>query len=258
MKKTIFALFVLLLLLMVTCVYQKTSIIYSNSAEKHIIPADIIETDTLIASKVSAKTLIIPVKEKIIVATTVEKKIEVKAAVESEEPASADTEKNIPEPVVTQSNEKESEKEEVVEEQTLLSKLKAAVMKRLRTSDQKAEEKFLEESKAPAQESHASIENTPAVIEKVPVVIETIALTVTYNTSEEEIVDHLVEALRNQDLAFKNRDKFMLEIEAVIKRALEDRFIAIENRKKAQQVLLEERDIVSKNIPQTYTIIPGE
>jgi hypothetical protein len=255
MKKTIFALFVLLLLLIVTCVYQKTSIIYSNSAGKHITPPDVIETDTVIASKVSAKTPIAPVKEKIIVAKTVEKKIEVKAAVKSEQPAPAQAEKKTAKPVLTQS----VAQEEGGKEQTLLSKLKAAVMKRLHSSEQEAKERFLEERKAVAQE------NTPVVPEKTPVIIETMALTVTYNTSEAEIVDHLVEALKNQDQAFRNRDIFMLEIEALIKRALEDRFIAIENRKKeeqvldkSQKVLLEERDIVSKNIPQAYTITPGE
>ena len=260
MKKTIFALFVLLLLLIVTCVYQKTSIIYSNSAGKHITPPNVIETDTLIASKASAKTPIIPEKEETIVAKIIEKKIEVKAAVKSEQPATAQAEKKTAKPVSTQSVEEEGK------EQTLLSKLKAAVMKRLRSSDQEAEEKFLEESKAVAPENTpVTPEKTPAIIKSTPAVIETMALTVTYNTSEAEIVDHLVEALKNQDLAFKNRDTFLLEIEALIKRALEDRFIAIENRKKeeqvldkAQKVLLEEREIVSKNIPQTYTITPGE
>lgn len=253
MKKTIFALFVLLLLLMVTCVYQKTPILYANSAGKHITPPDVIETETVIVVKESVKTPIIPVKEKITVAKTIEKKSEVKTLVQREQSTLAQTEKNTPKPVLTQNSDLEEE-----EEQTLLSKLKAVVLKRLRTNDQEAEERYLEERKP------AISENAPAS-EKTPAVIEDISLTVTCNTSEEEIINHLVEALRNQDLAFKNRDKFLLEIEALIKRALEDRFIAIENRKKedqvldkAQKVLLEERETVSKNVPKTYTITPGE
>jgi len=331
MKKTIFALFVLLLLLMVTCVYHKMPIIYSNSAGKHIIPPDVIETDTVITNKESAKTPIAPVKEKIIVAKTIEKKSEVKTVVQNKQSTSAEIEKNTPKPqditetdtviaskepaktpvipakektIVVKTVEKKVEvkavvqdeqpvsiqtpkralsegtKEEEEAEQTLLSKLKSAVLKRLRSRDQEEEEKFLEESKpavrenTPAvQESTPSIQestpsvqkNTPAVPENTPAAIENISLTVTYNTSEEEIVDQLVEAVKSQEQAFKNRDKFMLEIEALIKRALEDRFIAIENRKKeeqsrekAQKVRLEEREIVSKNIPQTYTTTPGE
>ena len=103
-----------------------------------------------------------------------------------------------------------------------------------------------------------ALENTSAVIED-------ISLTVTYNTSEGEIVDHLVEALKQQDQAFKNRDKFMLEIEALIKRALDDRWVAIAYRKKEelalekiQKVILDERDLNTKKIPEPYTINPGE
>jgi len=206
-------------------------------------PQNVTETDTVITSKKPAKTPVIPAKEKTIVAKTVEKKVEVKTVVQDEKPLSIQTPKRAL---------SEGTKEEEEAEKTLLSKLKSAVLKRLRSRDQEEEEKFLEASKP------AVSENTPSVPENTPAVIENISLTVTYNTSEEEIIDHLVEALKQQDLAFKNRDKFMLEIEALIKRALDDRFIAIENRKKAHKIRLEERDIVSKTIIPTYTINPGE
>jgi len=306
MKKTILALFVLLFILIVTCAYEKSHTIYAKTAKEHTAPAhtpetapivvveeiiiaktvekkdevktliqskqptppqtekntpkpqDVTETGTVIASKEPAKTPVIPAKEKTIVAKTVEKKVEVKAVVQDEQPVSIQT----PKRALSEGTKEEA----VVVEQTLLSKLKDAVIKRLHSSEQKAEEKFLEESRPAAQENAPVVienapvaqENTLEVIENTPAVIENISLTVTYNTSEEEIVDHLVEALKNQEQAFKNRDKFMLEIEALIKRALDDRFIAIENRKKAHKVRLEEREIVSKTITPIYTINPGE
>ena len=222
----------------------------------------------MIVSKASAKTPAAPVKEKTIVIKTVEKKSEVKTLLQSEQSAFAETEKNTPKRALSEGTIEEEEAEK-----TLLSKLTSAVLKRLRSNDQEAEEKFLEESNPAVQENTPAVQestpsvqkNTPSLPENTPAVIQNISLTVTYNTSEEEIMDQLVEAVRNQELAFKNRDKFMLEIEALIKRALEDRFIAIENRKKeeqsrekAQKVRLEEREIVSKNIPETYTTTPGE
>lgn len=252
MKKTISALSLLLFLLIVTCAYQKSATIYANSLAEHPAPMDVIETDTLIVIKKSANTGLAPVKAKAPVEKTIEKQIEVKTLVESEE---------------------ETEK-------TLLAKLKSAVLKRLQSFNTKIKEEEMEQSKAlPETQNHQEVkdplpkvtqstseeESRPVAPENASAVIENISLTVTYNTSEGEIVDHLVEALKQQDLAFKNRDKFLLEIEALIKRALDDRWVAIAYRKKeelalekTQKVILDERDLNTKKIPEPYTINTGE
>ena len=267
MKKTISALSLLLFILIVTCAYQKSAAIYANSLAEHPTPMDVIETDTLIVIKEPANTVVAPVKEKAVVAKTIEKQIEVKTLVESE--------KETPKPPIS-----ESTREDEESEKTLLAKLKSAVLKRLQSFDTKTKEEETEQSKAvPETQNHQVVkdllpkvaqhtseeESKPVALENASAVIENISLTVTYNTSEGEIVDHLVEALRQQELAFKNRDKFMLEIEALIKRALDDRWVAIAYRKKeelalekTQKVILDERDLNTKKIPKPYTINPGE
>jgi len=267
MKKTISALFLLLFILIVTCAYQKSATIYSNSLAEHPTPMDVIETDTLIVIKESANTGVAPVKEKAVAAKTIEKQIEVKTVVQSE--------KKTPKLPIS-----ESTKEEAEAEKTLLAKLKSAVLKRLQSFATKIKEEETEQNKPVLEtQNHQEVkdllpkvvhntseeESKPVALGNASAAIENIALTVTYNTSEEEIVDHLVEALRNQELAFKNRDKFMLEIEALIQRALDDRCAAIAYIKseelaleKTQKVLLDERDLNTKKIPEPYTINPGE
>lgn len=267
MKKTILALFLLLFILIVTCAYEKSHTIYAKTAKEHTSPVHNTETASVIVIEKSIETVTSPVKEKIVVAKTIEKQIEVKTIAQSESKTP-----NLPI--------SESTKEEKEEEETLLAKLKSAVLKRLQSSDTNMKEEETEQSnpgiktqdhqevKVPSVNvtRHTSEEKSkPAAQKKVSDGIENISLTVTYNTSEEEIVDHLVEALKQQDLAFKNRDKFLLEIEALIERALDERNAAIAHRKqeelalkKIQKVILEERDLNTKKIPEPYTINPGE
>jgi len=320
MKKTISALFLLLFILIVTCAYQKSATIYTNSLAEHPTPMDVIETDTLIVIKETANTVVAPVKEKAVAAKTIEKQIEVKTVVQSEKetpkpPISESTreetdtlivikesantvvapvkekavaaktiEKQTEVKTVVKSAPKlpisESTKEEEAAEKTLLAKLKSAVLKRLQFLDIKIEEETEQSKPVLETQNHQVVkdllpkvehntseeESKPVALENVSQpAIENISLTVTYNTSEEEIVDHLVEALKQQDLAFKNRDKFLLEIEALIEKALDDRNAAIAHRKKeglalkkTQKVLLNERDLNTKKIPEPYTINPGE
>ncbi|PHS37603.1 MAG: hypothetical protein COB07_10510 [Sulfurovum sp.] len=227
MKKTISVLSLLLFILIVTCAYQKSATIYTDSLAEQPTPMDIIETDTLIVIKESANTGLAPIKEKAIVAKTIEKQIEVKTPAEST-----------------------GEEEEA--EQTLLGKLKSTVLKKLQSFDTKIKEEETAQSK-----TLLDTQNHQEVKDLLP--------KIAHSTSEEEIVDHLVEALKQQELAFKNRDKFMLEIEALIKRALDDRHAAIVYRnkeelalEKTQKVILDERDLNTKKIPEPYTINPGE
>ena len=259
MKKTIQALFVLLFLLIVVCAYEKSHTIYAKNAKEHTSPVHHTETAPV--------TVVSPVKEKTVEAKPIEKQIEVKTIAQSE--------KETPKLSISESTEEEKK-----EEETLLSKLKSAVMKRLQSSDTKTKEEETVQSK-PLLETSAHQEvkdpsvkltphtnkaiSEPVASENTSAAIENIALTVTYNTSEEEIVDHLVEALKQQDQAFKDRDKFLSEIEALIEKALEDRNAAIAHRKKedlalvkTQKIILDERDLNTKKIPAPYTINPGE
>lgn len=256
MKKTILALFLLLFILIVTCAYEKSHTIYAKSAKEHTAPVHNTETASVAVVEKSVKPVTPTVKEKIIVAKTIEKKIEVKTAVQSEHTPSAQTEKSIPKPLVTESTATEKE-----EEKTLLAKLKSAVLKRLHSDDTETKEEESKQSTSvnTSENQEAQKKSTAPSFVKVP------SQEITHNTSEEEIIDHLVLALKNQDLALKNRDKLELEIEALIKRALDDRCTAIAHRKKealalekTQKALLEERDQLSKKIPQPYTITPGE
>ena len=267
MKKTISALSLLLFILIVVCAYEKSPTIYAKTAKEHTTPVHNTETASVIVIEKSIETVTSPVKEKTVPAKTIEKQIEVKTIAQSE--------RKTPELPISANT-----KEEKEEEKTLLAKLKSAVLKRLQSFDTKMKEEEMEQSKAVLEtQDHQEVKDPsvkvtqhtneekskPVALENASAVIENISLTVTYNTSEEEIVDHLVEALKQQDLAFKNRDKFLLEIEALIKRALDDRYLAIEHRKKEelalkkiQKVILEERDLNVKKIPEPYTINPGE
>ena len=287
MKKTILALFLLLFILIVTCAYEKSHTIYAKTAKEHTAPLHntepvsiaIIEkpvtppvkeqiiADKTLLKKDEVKMVVQSEKEKAIVAKSIEKQTEVKTVVQSE--------KETPKPPIS-----ENTSEEAAAEQTLLAKLKSAVLKRLQSFATKIKEEETEQNKPVLEtQNHQEVkdllpkvvhntseeESKPVALGNASAAIENIALTVTYNTSEEEIVDHLVEALRNQELAFKNRDKFMLEIEALIQRALDDRCAAIAYIKseelaleKTQKVLLDERDLNTKKIPEPYTINPGE
>lgn len=267
MKKTILALFLLLFILIVTCAYEKSHTIYAKTAKEHTAPVHNTETASVIVIEKSIETVTSPLKEKNVLTKTIEKQIEVKTIAQSE--------RKTPKLPISESTE-----EEKAEEETLLAKLKSTVLKRLQSSDTKIKEEKTEQSKpvlktqdhqeskdpsVKVTEHRSEKKSKPAELENDSAVIENISLTVTHNTSEEEIVDHLVEALKQQDLAFKNRDKFLLEIEALIKRALDDRYVAIAHRKKEelalkkiQKVILEERDLNTKKIPEPYTINPGE
>ncbi len=290
MKKTILALFLLLFILIVTCAYEKSHTIYAKTAKEHTAPLHNTEPVSIAIIEKPVKPVTPPVKEQIIADKTLLKKNEVKMVVQSEKEKAivaksiekqtevktvVQSEKETPKPPIS-----ENTSEEEAAEKTLLAKLKSAVLKRLQSFATKIKEEETEQNKPLLEtQNHQEVkdllpkvvhntseeESKPVALENASAVIENIALTVTYNTSEEEIVDHLVEALRNQELAFKNRDKFMLEIEALIQRALDDRCAAIAYIKKeelalekTQKVLLDERDLNTKKIPEPYTINPGE
>ncbi len=80
-----------------------------------------------------------------------------------------------------------------------------------------------------------------------------------------EIVDYVMWALENRNIALANRDKVVLRIEELVKKILAERLKTIEKRdnrmlalEKQQQETLDARDIMYEKILQTNTIHTGE
>lgn len=80
-----------------------------------------------------------------------------------------------------------------------------------------------------------------------------------------EIVDYVMWALENRNIALANRDKVVLRIEELVKKILAERLKTIEKRdnrmlalEKQQQETLDARDIIYEKILQTNTIHTGE
>ena len=173
MKKYILALLVLLFLLILTCVYLKTSVFYEKNHDNTILPI------------VKKETTALKVKEK-------------------------KTEKEI---VIT-----------------------------------KAETKVLPKPIAKQKPS--------------PVTVPSPATT---KPNDIEKIDSLMQALKERETAFKNRDEFELHLQELIKQALENRSTAIAhmNREELhllelQKELLKTRDIAYDKIGQTNTPTSGE
>lgn len=81
----------------------------------------------------------------------------------------------------------------------------------------------------------------------------------------EEIVDYVMWALENRNIALANREKVVLRIEELVKKILDERLKTIEKRdnrmlalEKQQQETLDARDIMYQKILQTNTIHTGE
>ena len=80
-----------------------------------------------------------------------------------------------------------------------------------------------------------------------------------------EEIDTLMQALKEREDAFKNRDEFELHLQQLIKQALENRSAAIAHMNKEelhllelQKELLKKRDIAYEKIGQTNTPTSGE
>lgn len=199
MKPSIVTLLSLLVLLIITCVYQKTSDIY-----KLTYPQDesIVSPSTVAIIKTTIK-----VKKQVEVNATKEKAI-------SKEPA-------------------------------LVTKIKTSIQKEVAsTKNKKINE--IKTQEIIKEVVHALPTDTK--IEKIST-IET-----------KEIVDYLLLVLQERDGVLKKRDTLLVEIEALIQRALAQRAIAIQTMEKVvldvathQKTLLEQRKILSENIDQNTT-----
>lgn len=178
MKKSILALLVLIFLLILTCVYQKTDVLYAKYNDN---PPNTLAT----------------------IAPT-------------------------PLPAVRK--------------ETSGSKMQAKVVKEITTSKREAEvlHKLMTQQKS-------STMTTPA------------------KQNDIEEIDTLMQALKEQESALKNRDEFELHLQELIKRALENRSAAIAHMNKEelhlielQKELIKTRDIAYDKIGQPNTPTSGE
>lgn len=201
MKKSIFVLFMLLLVLIITCVYQKTDTLYTASHPDIVTPA----------------------KDK------------------------AYTEKNAKTP--------STEGILLTEEKSLKKRSPLVVEK----------ERVIQTKVAPQIETKTALIHTEQKHSTSIVQTKEVSSPERKELAGEEIVDYVMWALENRNIALANRDKVVLRIEELVKKILDERLQTIEKRdnrmlalEKQQQETLDARDIMYKKILQTNTIHTGE
>jgi len=197
MNKSIFTLLFLLLLLIVTCVYQKTYTLYAQTTE----------VDTTV---------------------NVVKEAEIQSF-QKEQPI-----KIVDHNVVT------AHEGRRVKEPTILEKIKTTVSSVIASNKNDHQTKI-----SPTVETENKIITQIKTMEKPVVKTE---------AEEKEVVDYLLTVLDERDLALIHRDEAESRLHALIKKALENRRLAIENMHKtskqidkAHQKRLKERDHQAQN-----------
>jgi len=222
MKKFVLPLLALLSVLIVTCVYQKTYTIYSASSNE----LTLVERKATSQSKSTVETVVVETKEEktstlpVAPVNTPTKPVEVKPESEnksvSEHKSTAKTDKAV----------------EIESETTTKS------MKELIPFYQQMIKKEAKEKATPSTKNSTPVKKVPTVTTEE--VATPKAEPVTQNASEKEIVDYVMWALNNRDIALKNRDEVEARIHDLINKALNDRKVALADRK----IVLDER---SKN-----------
>ncbi|PTB83817.1 hypothetical protein C9926_00945 [Sulfurovum lithotrophicum] len=197
MNKSIFTLLFLLLLLIVTCVYQKTYTLYAQTTE----------VDTTV---------------------NVVKEAEIQSF-QKEQPI-----KIVDHNVVT------AHEGRRVKEPTILEKIKTTVSSVISSNKNEHQTKI-----SPTVETENKIITQIKTMKKPVVKTE---------AEEKEVVDYLLTVLDERDLALIHRDEAESRLHALIKKALENRRLAIENMHKtsnqidkAHQKRLKERDHQAQN-----------
>lgn len=239
MKKSVLVLIVLLAVLIVTCVYQKTYAIYSTSPKE----LTLIERKTTTQSESTAKTAAVERKEQktstipVVSVPTPTKPIEVKP-VPKTKPVLAHK------PVV--------KTEKVVAKEV---KEKAAPSK---TNSTPA-------AKVPAVLTKKASIPKPEATQKSKTESEDQSQPVTQNAAEKEIVDYIMWALNNRDIALKNRDEVEARIQELITKALNDRKVVLDERsknevelEKMQAELIDARDTSYESVINPETTNQGE
>lgn len=225
MKKSVLALLILLAVLIVTCIYDKTYTIYSTSPKK----LTLVERKTTARSESTVKTDAVEKKEE---------KTSILPVISVATPTK-DTEVN-PEPETKPA----VKTDKTVEIQATAAETKS--MKELMSFYQEMKNKKDKETATLSAEAVPAI-TTKEVTTPKPVVTKKSKKEnthevepVTQNTGEKEIADYIMWALNNRDIAIKNRDEVEARIQELITQALNDRKVALADRK----VVLDER---SKN-----------
>ncbi len=227
MKKSVLALLILLAVLIVTCIYQKTYTIYSTSPKK----LTLVERKTTAQSESTVKTDAIEKKEE---------KTSILPVVSVNTPTKH-TEVN-PEPETKPA----VKTDKTVEIQSTATETKS--MKELMSFYQEMKNKNDKETATLSAKKSVPEEAVPTVITKdmtTPKPVVTKENThevepVTQNTGEKEIVDYIMWALKNRDIALKNRDEVEARIQELLTQVFNDRKVALNERK----IVLDER---SKN-----------
>ena len=249
MKKSILALFVLLFLFILMCVYQKTYQIYAKNNNNTITAVH-----TTSSIQPSESTVILPSIKKENTALKVEthKVVTIKStpkephiAVEKKIPTTipvVKAVKTVPVPKITSHKKSEEVKKKEItlskptpETKTALEKVNKPIGKKepLKTM---VPDTTVEQQKPSLKEDHDLKE-----------------------------IDSLMQALKDRDGALKDREELELRIQQLIKEALDNRFNAIAYMNKEelrlldlQKELLNVRDIAYKKIGQTNTPTSGE
>lgn len=212
MKKSIFVLIVLLAVLIITCVYQKTYEIYSTSPKE---------------------------------LTLIDRKSKTQAAVEKEEEKStipAVTPVPVPTKPVAVKQAPVVKAEPEVKETAVKKEAEVKVVetkKPVITTD-KAIVKEVKKEAVPAVMTKKDTTPKPVAVQKSTTEATNKPTPSTEKSGEEEIVDYVMWAMKNRDIAMKNRDQVAARIQELITKAINDRKVALDERK----VVLDER---SKN-----------
>lgn len=129
------------------------------------------------------------------------------------------------------------------------------------TTEVKLEEKTTIEKEIKIAKSETEILQTPVIKQ------ETFVATPPAPAKQKDIeeIDTLMQALKDREVAFKNRDKFELHLQQLIKQALENRSTAITHMNKeelhlieVQKELINARDLTYNKINQTNNPTSGE
>ncbi len=235
MKKSVLVLLLLLVVLIVTCVYDKTYTIYSTSSAKEIILVERKNvskqentTQTVGEWRKEIKSTALPVAT----APTSTKPVEVKPEPEVAHKPVVKTEKTV---------EKEAKEETVPSTKPVEVKPEPEVAHKPVVKTEKTIEKEAKKKTVPSTKNSIPAAKVPAILTKEasapkPVTTDK-TKPVTQNAEEKEIVDYLMWALKNRDIALKNRDEVEARIQELITKALNDRKVVLEERSKNEIAL---------------------
>jgi len=225
MKKFVLPLIALLSVLIVTCVYQKTYTIYSTSSNE----LTLVERKATPQSKNTAETVVVE---------------------KTEEKTSTLPVASVPTPT------KPVEVKPVLENKPVV-KTEKTVEKEAKVDASPATEKSTPAPKVPAVMTKETNTPKPVVTEKTNPVTQT--------AGEKEIVDYIMWALNNRDIALKNRDEVEARIQELVTKALNDRKVVLEERsknevalEKLQTELIDARDASYESVINPKTTNQGE